>query len=166
MAGIVRESIVDGPGIRFVVFCQGCSHDCPGCHNPETHEPGIGKDTAVSRILEAFDKDPLLDGITLSGGEPFEQPGPMAVLAQGIKDRGKSVFAYSGYTFEQLMDRADSGEHEVLDLLRLCDYLVDGPFILAQRDLSLPWRGSQNQRVLDVPASLAAGEAVWAEQYR
>ena len=102
LAGIVRESIVDGPGIRFVVFCQGCPHNCEGCHNPATHEFGAGKETAVERILAEIDKDPLLDGVTLSGGEPFCQPVPMAAIARGVKERGKNVFAFTGFTYEEL----------------------------------------------------------------
>ena len=165
LAGIIRESIVDGPGIRFVVFCQGCSHRCPGCHNPETHEAGIGKDTPITKILEEFDKNPMLDGVTLSGGEPFEQPEAMAELAKAVRERGKTVFVYSGYTFEELMDLRDS-RPGVKELLEYSDRLMDGRFVLELRNLSLRFRGSSNQRILDVPASLAAGEAVWDEELR
>ena len=101
LAGIVRESIVDGPGIRFVVFCQGCPHNCEGCHNPATHEFGAGKETPVERILAEIDKDPLLDGVTLSGGDPCCQPVPMAASAKGVKERGKNVLAFTGFTYEE-----------------------------------------------------------------
>ena len=165
LAGVVRESIVDGPGIRFVVFTQGCPHRCPGCHNPETHEFGTGKDTDLDKILEAFDKNPMLEGITLSGGEPFSQPAPLAELAKEIHKRDKSVFCYSGWTFEELLENGKE-DPAVMDLLKECDYLVDGRFVLELRDLSLLFRGSQNQRVLDVKKSLETGEAVWDERYR
>ena len=165
MAGIVRESIVDGPGIRFVVFSQGCPHHCPGCHNPETHEMGIGKDIPIERILSAFDENPMLDGITLSGGEPFVQLRAMAALARAVRERGKNVFCYTGYTFEQLLEMGKE-DPDVMDLLNATDDLVDGPFILAERNLALRFRGSTNQRILDVAKSLAAGEAVWNEELR
>ena len=165
LAGVIRESIVDGPGIRFVVFTQGCPHRCPGCHNPETHEFGIGKDTDIDRILAAFDENPMLEGVTLSGGEPFSQPAPLAALAKEIHKRGRSVFCYSGWTFEELLEKGKE-EPEVMELLKECDHLVDGRFVLELRDLSLLFRGSQNQRVLDVPKSLEAGEAIWDERYR
>ncbi len=164
LAGIVRESIVDGPGIRFVVFCQGCPHNCEGCHNPATHEFGAGRETSVERILAEFDKDPLLDGITLSGGEPFCQPKAMAAIAKGVKERGKTVFAFTGFTYEELVKKAESGDG-TQDLLDLCDMIVDGRFVLAERDLSLRFRGSRNQRILDMQATREAGEPVLAEEY-
>ena len=164
LAGIVRESIVDGPGIRFVVFCQGCPHNCEGCHNPATHEFGAGKETSVERILEEFDKDPLLDGVTLSGGEPFCQPVPMAAIARGVKERGKNVFAFTGFTYEELVKKAQSGDG-TQELLDLCDYIVDGRFVLKERDLSLRFRGSRNQRILDMQKTREAGEPVLAEEY-
>lgn len=164
LSGIVRESIVDGPGIRFVVFCQGCPHDCEGCQNPATHAFGVGTETPVARILEEIDKDPILDGVTLSGGEPFCQPEAMAAIAEGVKERGLSVFAFTGFTYEELTALSET-DASVARLLSLCDFLVDGRFVLAERDLSLRFRGSRNQRILDVRASLAQGRPVLAEQY-
>ena len=102
ISGVVAESIVDGPGFRYVVFTQGCPHHCPGCHNPQTHSFEGGYDADIPAMLEEIRRDPLLDGITLSGGEPFCQPEALIPLAKAVKEMGKTVFAYTGYTLEQL----------------------------------------------------------------
>ena len=162
LAGVVRESIVDGPGIRFAVFVQGCPHHCPGCHNPQTHDPEGGYDCELQKILDAFDKNPMLRGITLSGGEPFEQAERLLPLAKAIVERGKDVVAFSGYTFEELMKKSEQTP-AVRELLSLCCLLIDGRFILAERDLTLRFRGSRNQRLLDPVASIQKGEAVWSD---
>lgn len=162
LAGIVRESIVDGPGIRLTVFVQGCPHHCPDCHNPETHDPSGGYDCALQKILDAFDADPLLRGITLSGGEPFEQAAGLLPLAQAVHRRGKDVVAFSGYTFEELLEKGRC-DPAVIELLSLCCLLVDGRFVLAQRDLSLRFRGSRNQRLIDPQRSLETGQPVLSE---
>ena len=158
IAGMIQDSIVDGPGFRFTLFTQGCPHDCEGCHNPETHDFGGGSEMSTDEIIRKLLSNPLTDGITFSGGEPFEQAGDCAVIAKAARDNGLNVWAYSGYTFEELIKKAEK-QPEVMDLLKLTDVLVDGRFILAQRSLSLKWRGSANQRILDVPKSLAAGQA-------
>lgn len=158
IAGIVQESIVDGPGFRFTVFTQGCFHDCPGCHNPLTHDPNGGREASVESLVEAMRKNSLLDGLTLSGGEPFLQAESCAHLADAAHGMGLNVWAYSGYTFEELY--ADEAK---MNLLRACDVLVDGPFILAQRTLEKRFRGSKNQRVIDVKQSLERGEVVLKE---
>ena len=155
IADIVDDSIVDGPGFRMTVFAQGCPHHCPGCHNPATHDFDGGKEVDVQRILDLAAQNPLLSGITLSGGEPFCQPEAMTALAKGAKAIGLHVMAYSGWTFEELLQKPD-----VRPLLESIDVLVDGRFILAQRTLSLAFRGSRNQRIVDVPASLQQGHAV------
>ena len=162
IAGIVRESIVDGPGIRFTVFCQGCPHHCPGCHNPQTHPFDGGQRASVSRLVEEIRKNPLLQGVTFSGGEPFCQPGAFAALADEVHALGKDVFCYSGWTLEELWQKAET-EPDVGELLQKIDYLVDGRFVLSERDLTLRFRGSRNQRVLDMKKSRAAGKAVLAE---
>ncbi len=156
IANTVGDSIVDGPGLRYVVFVQGCPHHCPGCHNPHTHDPAGGREVDPVSLFPAFD-DPLLDGLTLSGGEPLEQPESCAVLAREAKRRNLSVWVYTGYTFEYLLNEADPAR---MALLESADVLVDGPFLLAERSLDVPWRGSRNQRLLDLPRSLAAGKAV------
>lgn len=156
LAGIVEDSIVDGPGIRCTVFAQGCPHHCPGCHNPETWEFGCGTPMDESRIVEIVRSNPLCRGITFSGGEPFAQAEGFARLARMLKQAGYEVASYSGYTFEQLI----RGTAEQRALLETIDVLIDGPFLLDQRSLELVFRGSRNQRILDVPASLNAGQAV------
>lgn len=162
IAGIIRESIVDGPGIRFTVFCQGCPHHCPGCHNPQTHPFTGGQKVSVSRLVEEMKKNPLLQGATFSGGEPFCQAGGYAALADAVHGMGKDVFCYSGWTLEELWEKAKT-EPDVGKLLEKIDYLVDGRFVLAERDLTLQFRGSRNQRLLDMKKSRAAGKAVLAE---
>ncbi len=153
--GCVNDTIVDGPGIRYAIYTQGCHHACEGCHNPDTHDLEGGSVTTVETLLATIDANPLLSGITLSGGEPFLQPEPLALLAAEAHKRKLTVWAYSGYTFEELLT-----DETARPLLEQLDVLVDGRFELAQRSLSLKWRGSSNQRVLDVPASLNAGHAV------
>ncbi len=157
IAGTVQDSIVDGPGFRFTVFTQGCSHHCPGCHNPQTHDPSGGTEHTVEELLERMRSNPLTDGLTLSGGEPFEQPEDCLLLAQGAHESGLNVWSYTGYLFEFLRDQGTEAQKA---LLREVDVLVDGPFLLDQRTLSLPWRGSRNQRVIDVPKSLENGDVV------
>jgi anaerobic ribonucleoside-triphosphate reductase activating protein len=156
VAGIVPESIVDGPGIRLVLFVQGCSHRCPGCHNPETHDPAGGTLWSAADLLRRIKAARGIDGVTFSGGEPFEQPRPLAYLAEKVKGLGLNLVLYSGYTFEQLLAMGDR-EPAVSRLLEAGDLLVDGPYVAGERDLSLPYRGSKNQRLLDLPASLRLG---------
>ena len=164
MAGVVRESIVDGPGLRMAVFCQGCPHGCPGCHNQETHDFAGGYDCEIEKIVQAVKADPLLDGVTFSGGEPFCQPEAFFNLALALKELRPdlNLMAYSGYTYEELTAMHSEG---VDRLLAIIDYLVDGPFILAERDLTLLFRGSANQRVIDMNRTRAAGTVVLAEKY-
>ena len=156
LAGIIGDSIVDGPGIRTTVFSQGCPHRCPGCHNPETWDFGCGTPMEEERVLQIVRSNPLCKGVTFSGGEPFAQAAAFAKLAGLLKEAGYEVASYSGYTFEALL----AGTPEQRALLELLDVLIDGPFIQAERTLEAAFRGSRNQRILDVPASLAAGEAV------
>ena len=156
LAGIAGDSIVDGPGIRTTVFGQGCPHHCPGCHNPETWEFGCGTEVSVEAVAEMVKANPLCRGVTFSGGEPFAQAGEFAKLGRLLKAAGYEVASYSGYTFEQLMQ----GTAEQRELLETVDVLIDGPFVQAERSLELNFRGSRNQRILNVKASLAAGQAV------
>ena len=158
VAGAANDSIVDGPGIRLAIFTQGCPRKCPGCHNPETHDPAGGYDMPVSTIIRHIDENGLLDGIRLSGGDTGMHPLPLIPICDYCHEKGLNVWAYSGYTYEQLIEGAAGPD--ATELLRHCDVLVDGPFVLALRSLELDWRGSSNQRIIDVPASLAAGEVV------
>ncbi len=149
IAGIIRESIVDGPGLRFVVFAQGCPHHCEGCHNPATHDFAGGYECDFDKILKVIDENPLLTGVTFSGGEPFCQSEAFCRLGKKIKERGLDLVTYSGYTLEELQTL----EHKsigVKELLSITDYLIDGPFILSERDLSLEFRGSRNQRIINL----------------
>lgn len=156
LSGLVNDSIVDGPGIRLTVFCQGCPHHCEGCHNPETWPFGCGTPVPAEAILEEAMKNPLCKGVTFSGGEPFAQAEGFTKLAVMLKEKGYEVASYSGYTFEQLL----SGTSAQRKLLEVIDVLIDGPFILAEKSLELNFRGSRNQRILNVPESLKAGKAV------
>ena len=156
LAGIAEDSIVDGPGIRTTVFCQGCPHHCPGCHNPETWEFGVGTPMEPEKVVEIVRSNPLCHGVTFSGGEPFSQGKELARLARMLKAEGYEVASYSGYTFEALL----AGTQAQRELLETIDVLIDGPFLLEERSLELNFRGSRNQRVLNVPESLAARRAV------
>ena len=162
IAGIVNDSIVDGPGFRLAVFTQGCPHDCPGCHNPDTHDFNGGKEDDTDRIITLMRENPLLDGVTLTGGDPFCQSAPCAEIAEAAKQMGLNVWAYSGWTREQLSKTAET-DPDTARLLKSTDILVDGPFVLSQRTLELRFRGSKNQRLIDVPASLRDGRAVEAK---
>jgi len=162
LSGVIKESIVDGPGLRLAIFTQGCPHGCYNCHNPETHDFEGGFVADSGKLLAAIDKNPLLCGITLSGGEPMCQAAALMPLVNGVKQRGKNIFCYTGYTFEQLIATANE---DVIALLSRLDILVDGPYMDSERNLELRFRGSNNQRVLDVQASLSKGIAVWAEGY-
>ena len=162
LSGYIDDSIVDGPGIRFTVFTQGCPHRCADCHNPQTHDFEGGQWQSTEFLAACMEKNPLLSGLTLSGGEPLLQPESCAALARAAKDAGLNVWLYSGYTFEAILD-ARRGDW--MALLETCDVLVDGPFIAGQRTLSRKFAGSKNQRVLDIPSSLAACRAVCLPGY-
>jgi anaerobic ribonucleoside-triphosphate reductase activating protein len=163
LAGIVKESVVDGPGIRLVVFVQGCPHRCPGCHNPDSHDPAGGYESSADEIIAALPDGKVVSGITLSGGEPFAQAAALGIVAVEAKRRGLSVVTYTGYRFEQLLEIGQQ-EPEILELLRLTDILVDGLYEQDRRDIGLAFRGSANQRLIDVPQSCAQGRAVeWSD---
>ena len=155
IADIVRNSIVDGPGIRYVVFVQGCKHKCKGCHNPQTHDLLGGHLVHTKKLMDEMTSDPLISGLTISGGEPFEQAGCCAALARLAKEAGKNVWCYTGYTYEFLNRFRYSQE-----LLNHIDVLVDGPYIEEERSLDLPFRGSRNQRIIDMNATREKGEVV------
>ncbi len=162
LSGVSGDSIVDGPGIRLTIFTQGCPHHCPGCHNPQTHDPNGGSWGDTEDILQAAAENPLLDGITLSGGDPFMQPVPCLALAEGAHKLDLNVWTYTGYTWEALWAENDP---EKLALLKETDVLVDGPFLLAERSLELKYKGSKNQRTIDVKKSLETGKVVlWEEK--
>jgi anaerobic ribonucleoside-triphosphate reductase activating protein len=168
LAGVVRESIVDGPGLRFTVFAQGCPHHCEGCHNVGTHDFDGGTDAEIQTILREIDKNPLLSGVTFSGGEPFCQAEGFCELARGIKERGLHIVTFSGYSYEELQALADaenSAGEAIQTLLDLTDLLIDGRFELPLRDLTLCFRGSQNQRLIDMNRTRETGKIVLDDKY-
>lgn len=174
--GSVADSIVDGPGLRFAVFVQGCTHGCLGCHNPESWSACGGTPTPIADIVEQVRANGLITGVTLSGGEPFEQPGACSCLAAQLKTAGYDIWTYTGYLYEDLLAFANASAQEafshplaafaanpeaaqaaVRGLLQNTDVLVDGPFVQAEKSLGLKYRGSSNQRLIDLPATYAAG---------
>jgi len=161
IAGLIRESVVDGPGIRSVVFAQGCPRFCPGCHNPEAIDPSGGRVVEHQEILDVIENTGLLRGVTFSGGEPFMQAEGFAQLGKQIKEKGLDIMTYTGYTWEELLHMGKKNR-KVMELLSVSDYLVDGPFIETEKDLNLPFRGSRNQRVIDVRESLRKRDVILA----
>lgn len=159
IAGIVEESIVDGPGIRFVIFTQGCPHNCKGCHNPQTHDFNGGKDIKIDEIIEMIKSNPLLKGITLSGGEPFMQAKQLSILIDKIKDSNLDIITYTGFKYEELINNSND-ENSFMELLIRTDILIDGKFEEDKKDDSLMFRGSSNQRAIDVKLSIQDGKIV------
>lgn len=162
IAGTVNDSIVDGPGIRFAIFTQGCPHHCEGCHNPHTHDFEAGELVTLESLLEKIKANPLLDGVTYSGGEPFCQAEQLYKLGVEIKKLGMNIVTYTGYTFEYLTEHANS-QNFYNELLSVTDYLVDGPFELDKRNILLKFKGSSNQRIINVKKSLFEKKIVEAE---
>lgn len=164
VAGFANDSIVDGPGLRFTVFFQGCPHHCPGCHNPETWSFEGGTPCTPQQLLEMAKRNPLCRGITLSGGEPFAQAGPeMLEFVRLARAAGYEIASYTGYTFEELFHNGTDAQKELLTLL---DTLIDGLFLQEELTLELRFRGSRNQRILDLPKSLEAQAPVWETRER
>lgn len=162
--GLANDSIVDGPGIRYTIFVQGCVHNCPGCHNPESHALDGGREEEVEIILDNIRKNPLLDGVTFSGGEPFLHAKTLSFIADKVHGLGLDVMCYTGYTLEQLKEGASS-ENGWEELLSRIDILVDGRFILEQRSVELNFKGSKNQRVIDMNKTREQGDIVlWEEE--
>ncbi len=150
IAGYVNDSLVDGPGIRFTIFTQGCPYRCLGCHNPDTWDPKGGEEVEISALIKKWRKNPLLDGITLSGGEPLSQKEALLPLIDAAKEDGLNITMYTGSTYEELLKRNDAVVNKILSKI---DYLIDGPFILHELNLNLLYRGSNNQRIIDLRKS-------------
>lgn len=167
LSGLIEESIVDGPGIRTTIFSQGCPHKCIGCHNPETWSFEGGTLIEEEKIIEIIKVNPLIRGVTFSGGEPFSQAKSFSLLAQDLKREGYEIASYTGYTIEQLL----SGTNEQKELLENLDILIDGPFVLELKTMNKIFRGSSNQRIIDVQESLIKGKVVeireprWTGEY-
>jgi len=164
IAGITYESLVDGPGIRVVVFAQGCDLACPNCHNPESHDPTRGEEYTVAELVRKIKKTgsklQKVRGVTFSGGEPFMQAMELAQVAARVKQIGWDVTTFTGHTYEKL--KARTSEEGVQALLDITDYLVDGPYVHEKRDINLKFRGSKNQRVIDMNATRNSGAVVLA----
>jgi anaerobic ribonucleoside-triphosphate reductase activating protein len=147
VCGVEPESIVDGPGFRYVLFVQGCPHHCHGCHNPESWDPKAGFDMTTDEVFAEIMENPHLRGVTFSGGEPFEQVPALVELAKMCREAGLSLMSYSGYTLDELEARHDPDTDELLSML---DVLVDGRYDEKLRNLTLIYCGSENQRVIDM----------------
>lgn len=166
VASIIKESSIDGEGIRYVLFTQGCKHNCAGCHNPQTHEFGCGTKMNPNDIYEDMSLNPLLDGITFSGGDPFFQAEECIPLAKLCKDNGFSTWAYTGFSFDDFLKFKNNEEcnewvtKDMIDFLDYIDVVVDGRFMLEKRTLDMQFVGSSNQRLVDVKKSLKENKVV------
>lgn len=155
IVSILEDTMVDGPGLRTSIYCAGCHHRCPGCQNPQTWAEDSGDDMTVDEIMQVIEADPFAN-VTFSGGDPMFQPEGFTELARTIRSRThKSIWCYTGFTFEALLQMPRQRQ-----LLELCDVLVDGPYVESKRDTDLQYRGSSNQRIIDVKASLRTGTVV------
>lgn len=159
------DSIVDGEGIRTVIWTQGCPHQCLGCHNPETHDMDGGALVELQEVYEIIDNLEGQDGITFSGGDPFMQPKECSLIAKYAKSKGLNIWAYSGYTFEHLLLMSES-KKDILDFLNEIDVLIDGKFELRNKSYNCIFRGSSNQRIIDVKKSLKKKKVVLVEKYQ
>lgn len=156
IAGVVKESTVDGPGFRYVIFTQGCPHHCEGCHNPETHDMNGGHLESITTIVEDIKKNPLLKGVTLSGGDPFMQAKKLVKLLNMLDLNRYTVMTYTGFKYEYLIENSND-ENGYLELLKLTDVLIDGKFVQELKSEKAKFRGSTNQRAIDVKKSLKEG---------
>jgi len=163
LSGITPESLVDGPGLRCVIFTQGCLHCCPHCHNPESWDVSAGKEFSVKQVIRLLKQQKQTKrGVTFSGGEPFLQAAELAQVAQAVRLTGWDVVTYTGFTYEELIEMKDSG---VDALLSASDILIDGKYVHELRDIKLKFRGSSNQRLIDVAKTRKDGRIVlWKEK--
>ena len=161
--GVANDSIVDGPGLRYSIYTQGCSHHCKGCHNPESWSFEGGQTTTVGALLDDVMKNKLINNVTLSGGDPFDQAKPVASLVRELVKSGYKIWAYSGYTLEELENKAEDNS-DIQTILDNIEVLVDGRFEEDKKSLSLKWRGSSNQRVIDMIKTKESGEIILFEE--
>lgn len=157
---ITRDSIVDGPGLRTVVWTQGCPHKCKSCHNPQTHDFNGGVEVDIEEIINDLKKGKLQKGITFSGGDPMVQAEAVAQIAKEMKKENLDIWLYTGYTFETIVKAANTYRTEWAELLKYIDVMVDGPFIEAMHNPLLKFRGSSNQRVIDIKRTLSCGSII------
>ena len=158
-ADLGTDSVVDGPGLRAVLWTQGCAHHCPGCQNPQTWDFNGGGLVPIDMVKEAIDELEYQDGITFSGGDPMFQPEACNTLAEYARDKGLNIWVYTGFTYEEIIKMAEK-KPIYMEFLKKIDVLVDGRFIEKERDLSLLFRGSRNQRLIDVPKTLKMGKVI------
>ena len=164
-ADLQTDSIVDGPGLRAVLWTQGCGHHCKGCQNPTTWDFEGGGLVPIEMVKEAISELEYQTGLTFSGGDPMFQVDACLEIAKYAKERGLDIWVYTGFTFEEILKMAKKNKN-YLEFLKLIDVLVDGRFILEQRDLSILFRGSRNQRLIDVKRTLDSGEIVLFDEYK
>ncbi len=150
-ADLQEDSIVDGKGIRTVIWTQGCSHNCPYCQNPKTHDFNGGELVEIDDVITRLEGLTGQDGVTFSGGDPMFQPKECSILAKKVHELGMNVWTYTGFTFEELLEKGNS---DILDFLSNIDVLIDGRFEIDKKSMDLEFRGSSNQRIIDVPKSL------------
>ena len=152
---VIEDTMVDGPGFRTSIYCAGCRHQCPGCHNPQSWAFDAGRDMTVEQLMRIIEADPYTQGVTFSGGDPMYQAAAFAELARQIHRRTqKDIWCYTGFTFESLI------HDDQRELLTEVDVLVDGPFVESLHDPDLLFRGSSNQRLIDVQVSRYSGKTV------
>lgn len=163
-APLQQESIVDGEGLRAVIWTQGCKHRCPSCHNPQTHNFNGGYLEDIENLNQEISSLKVIDGITFSGGDPMFQPRACALIAECAKKNGLNIWAYTGFTYEQLMKMSEDNK-DILKFLENIDILVDGRFELENKSLTLTYRGSTNQRIINVQKSLKHNKVILEKKY-
>lgn len=156
LAGIAYESLVNGPGIRRVFFSQGCNHNCKGCFNQETHDFNGGEERDMDELIQEVKDNPMIKGITFSGGDPFERAKEFAYMAKEFKKQGLNIWSYTGYTFEYIAENFNE-KPEWREFMKYIDILVDGKFEEELKKEGLRFKGSSNQRIIDVQESLNTG---------
>lgn len=159
LAGVIYESLVNGPGIRRVYFAQGCRHNCDGCFNPETHDFNGGELMDMNELINDAISNPIINGITFSGGDPLEQAESFSYMAKEFKSKGLNIWCYTGYTFEQILEKMKK-DKDLKELISNVDVLVDGKFEINNKNKDLKFRGSSNQRIIDVKQSLEMGKCI------
>lgn len=157
LSGIAYESLVNGPGIRRVFFSQGCKHNCKGCFNPDTHDFNGGEERVIKDLIKDTLDNPMIKGVTFSGGDPFERAEEFSYMAKEFKNAGLNVWCYSGYAFERIIEISKENKG-FKDLINNIDVLIDGKFIEEEKDEEIKYRGSRNQRIIDVKTSIESGE--------
>lgn len=161
---IQEDSIVDGEGIRAVIWTQGCAHKCPGCHNPQTHSFDDGFELDIEEVKEEIDELVGQDGVTFSGGDPFYQVEACLELAKYIKTKKLNIWCYTGFTYESLISLSKNNP-KIKEFIKTIDVLIDGPFLLEQKSLDCTFRGSKNQRIIDTKESLKQKKVCLVEKY-